>query len=468
MPKAEKCVKNHVQPYISSILDALMSPTSRGFSEVREVFFREIVEMNKNVINEGGQEKLGEYMEKISMLAFHPVKMQSCYEKMDELQLEGLQQRFDVSSPAVFVQRAQILMREQMDNAVYTFEQLLHQSLESSADKEDLCKAIQRIQDRVIKKYDYDSSTVRKKFFREALLQIIIPYMLKKLGPSCKAELPKFQELIFEDFSKFILVENIFEEVVLQSVMKDIMLAVKEAAVQRRHNLFRDSMVLTNSDPSLHLLGDGPSIDWESQYGGALEEPDSADLPVTEKRRRMKQVVSMIQLEGNPPLPHESCLEVPTEEGIPEEQEPEVGAEPEVPTSPDSIHQIRDLINPVVTLETSVPAADSPPLTNGTVSQPGQKQERQEEQKADHALACLEQPSSVTSHDDSGFQSPAREEAGDEQAQPITKDPAPVGETTVVLAEGEVTLDAKVADPSSDRETREEVSGETSPEDPGC
>lgn len=37
-------------------------------------------------------------------------------------------------------------------------------------------------------------------------------------------ELPRFQELIFEDFSRFILVENIFEEVVLHSVMKDIMM----------------------------------------------------------------------------------------------------------------------------------------------------------------------------------------------------------------------------------------------------
>lgn len=37
-------------------------------------------------------------------------------------------------------------------------------------------------------------------------------------------ELPCFQELIFEDFSRFILVENIFEEVVLLSVMKDIMM----------------------------------------------------------------------------------------------------------------------------------------------------------------------------------------------------------------------------------------------------
>lgn len=30
--------------------------------------------------------------------------------------------------------------------------------------------------------------------------------------------------MIFEDFSRFILVENIFEEVVLHSVMKDIMM----------------------------------------------------------------------------------------------------------------------------------------------------------------------------------------------------------------------------------------------------
>lgn len=37
-------------------------------------------------------------------------------------------------------------------------------------------------------------------------------------------ELPRFKELIFEDFSKFLLVENLYEEVVLQSVSKDIMM----------------------------------------------------------------------------------------------------------------------------------------------------------------------------------------------------------------------------------------------------
>ncbi|XP_027889806.1 protein Niban 2b [Xiphophorus couchianus] len=309
LPKAEKLLKVSIQPYISSILDALMEPTSRGFFEVRDVFFRELVDMSKNSLNNGTKETVAQHMEKISMLAFHPVKMQSCYEKVEQLSLEGLQQRFDVSSPSVFVQRAQILMRKQMDDAVYTFEQILHQSLESQG-TEDLCNTIQRCQDRVIKKFDYDSSTVRKRFFREALLQIFIPYMLKQLTPSCASELPRFQELIFEDFSRFILVENIFEEVVLHSVMKDIMMAVKEAAVQRRHNLYRDSIVLSNSDPSLQLLGESPSIDWAEKYGGKQEEGEEleevsegvGESSESQRIRRVKQVVSMIQVEGSSEL----------------------------------------------------------------------------------------------------------------------------------------------------------------------
>lgn len=60
MPKAEACVRNKVQPCIPSILDALMGPTSGGFSEVRDLFFKEIVEINKNTLNEEGKQKLGE------------------------------------------------------------------------------------------------------------------------------------------------------------------------------------------------------------------------------------------------------------------------------------------------------------------------------------------------------------------------------------------------------------------------
>ncbi|KAM9463745.1 protein Niban 2-like isoform 1-T1 [Salvelinus alpinus] len=376
LPKAEKLLTVSIQPYISSILEALMEPTSRGFSQVRDVFFRELVDLSKNTLNDATKEKVGEHMEKISMLAFHPVKMQSCYEKVEDLSLDGLQQRFDVSSPSVFVQRAQILMREQMDDAVYTFEQIFHQSLEDQG-PEGLCKNIQRCQDRVIKKFDYDSSTVRKRFFREALLQIFIPYMLKQLTPSISSELPRFQELIFEDFSRFILVENIFEEVVLHSVMKDIMMAVKEAAVQRRHNLYRDSIVLTSSDPNLHLLGDNPAIDWAGEYGTGQEEVDREETGdstggAAQRRRRMKQVVSMIQLDGSPILVNESYLDIPMVDSIPEEEGVDQNTDA---SSPESVHQEPAKVNgtslkgkrkapPPPVQPENIP---SPALTNGSV-----------------------------------------------------------------------------------------------------
>lgn len=59
-PKAEKLLKVSIQPYIGSILEALMEPTSRGFSEVRDLFFKELVDMSKNTINEGTTETVAQ------------------------------------------------------------------------------------------------------------------------------------------------------------------------------------------------------------------------------------------------------------------------------------------------------------------------------------------------------------------------------------------------------------------------
>uniref|UniRef100_A0A4W6FFN6 Niban apoptosis regulator 2a n=1 Tax=Lates calcarifer TaxID=8187 RepID=A0A4W6FFN6_LATCA len=427
LPKAEQLLRTNIQPYISSILEALMEPTSRGFSEVRDVFFKELVEISKNSLNGGGKEKLGEHMERLSMLAFHPVKMQSCYEKVEQLNLEGLQQRFDVSSPSVFVSRAQILMREQMDNAVYTFEQLLNQSLEAQGEN-DMCKTIQRCQDRVLKKYDYDSSTVRKKFFREALLQIIIPYMLQQLSPSCSPELPPFKELIFEDFSRFLLVENMYEEVVLQSVTKDIMMAVKEAAVQRRHNLYRDSIILTNSDPQ---PAPGPAGD--STDGGSFG-------------RRRKQVVSMIQLDGVP-LPYESMS------GSSRKSRAILPMGLEVTTGTITMEDgVQEEVTHVTTVVEDVPRKSPRDKTSPqTILQQlmgGKKQEADKEHQKEAAIQETETaaqedntgpiaevsatesdsesspPPPVTtdssSRDDSGFQSPTSEELDEGVSQPIT------------------------------------------------
>lgn len=147
--------------------------------------------------------------------------------------------------------------------------------------------------------------------------------------------------------------------------------AVKEAAIQRRHNLYRDSIILSNSDPNLLLLGEAAPVDWASKFGGSEGEGpgdgDGDDGRASEKRR--KQVVSMIQLDGVP-LPYESCQEVPGVELIPEEEaETSGGREDEHgggPKSPDSVYEIRDLIDPVVEMMVSNPEESQSDATNET------------------------------------------------------------------------------------------------------
>ncbi|XP_062873709.1 protein Niban 2b [Trichomycterus rosablanca] len=450
LPKAEKLLKVSIEPYINSILEALMEPTSRGFFEVRDVFFRELVDMNKNLLNGGSKEKLGEYMEKVSMLAFHPVKMQCCYEKVEQLSLEGLQQRFDVTSPSVFVQRAQILMREQMDDAVYTFEQLLHQSLEGQ-EGEGLCKTIQRCQDRVIKKFDYDSSTVRKRFFREALLQIFIPYMLKQLHPSCSADLPHFQELIFEDFSRFILVENIFEEVILHTVMKDIMMAVKEAAVQRKHNLYRDSIVLNNSDPALHLLGENPQIDWAEEFSKQEVDGGKGGEAEGHKKRRMKQIVSMIQVDGTT-LPHESCMEVPGVQDIPEEpgedasnDQPSTAPEKKAPSTKDEVN--------------GPPSENSAPVVPNGNTPKEEKETEEPKPKAQDSESKQAIESAIQQIEDAVQEAESEQSA--EGGNPKKNEPAAHTDTESPSAEVETSANQENhAAPSSTEESKSPVEGE--------
>lgn len=143
---------------------------------------------------------------------------------------------------------------------------------------------------------------------------------------------------------------------------------MKEAAVQRRHNLYRDSLILTNSDPNLQLLGENPSVEWSTKFGGDEVEGsvDAAEVKEGSSSRRRKQVVSMIQLDGVP-LPYESCLEVPGVELIPEENAEMTGGKDggkanedldlsDDPKSPDSVNEIRGLINPM--LEMVLPASE--------------------------------------------------------------------------------------------------------------
>ncbi|XP_038270047.1 protein Niban 1 isoform X2 [Dermochelys coriacea] len=241
---AEKCCTENIQPFLPSILEELMGPVSSGFSEVRLLFEKEVNEIFQDFQKTNDATKLKENLEQLMNLPFNSVKMEPCYLKVHLLQepLQDLKSRFKFYHTDFVVQRTQNFMQELMENAVYTFEQLL--SLSSQGDTVKISTAIEKVKLRVLKQYDYDSSTIRKKIFQEALVQITLPTMQKTLASACKPELQKYEQYIFADYTRVIQVENVYEEILFQTLLDETLKVIKEAAILKKHNLFEDNVNL--------------------------------------------------------------------------------------------------------------------------------------------------------------------------------------------------------------------------------
>ncbi|XP_027977376.1 protein Niban [Eumetopias jubatus] len=247
---AERSCAESVQPFLASILEELMGPVSSGFSEVRSLFEKEVDELNQNFQTTKDSAQLKEHLDQLMNLPLDSMKMEPCYSKVNLLQerLQDLKSRFRFPHVDLVVQRTQNDMQELMENAVFTFEQLLSPHLQGEASKTAV--AIEKVKLRVLKQYDYDSSTIRKRIFQEALVQITLPTVQKALASTCKPELQKYEQFIFADHTNMIHVENVYEEILHQSLLDETLKVIKEAAVLKKHNLFEDNMALPSESVS--------------------------------------------------------------------------------------------------------------------------------------------------------------------------------------------------------------------------
>lgn len=247
---AEKTCGESVQPFLASILEELMGPVSSGFSEVRSLFEKEVDELSQSFQTTKDSIQLKEHLDQLMNLPLDSVKMEPCYTKVNLLQegLQDLQSRFRFPHVDLVVQRTQNYMQELMENAVFTFEQLLFPHLQGEASR--TAAAIEKVKLRVLKQYDYDSSTIRKKIFQEALVQITLPTMQKALASTCKPELQKYEQFIFADHTNMIHVENVYEEILYQILLDETLKVIQEAAILKKHNLFEDNMALPSESVS--------------------------------------------------------------------------------------------------------------------------------------------------------------------------------------------------------------------------
>ncbi|KAI1891482.1 hypothetical protein AGOR_G00144270 [Albula goreensis] len=232
---AVKFCSEHVQPYLASILEELMGPISAGFQEVRVLCERQMDQLCRDFPESRSNEE-----QKLALEQLRKSSLQGCYQHVDVLQdqLQELHSRYNFSNCSGLVHSTQIDMQQLMENALFTFEMLLRTALKDNPAKPG--SALEKAKHRVLKQYDYDSSTVRKRIFQQALLDITLPVVKKNLAPTFKTELQAYDEYIFADSSNFIQVENVYEDILLQTLESEVRKVVKEAASLKKHNLFMD------------------------------------------------------------------------------------------------------------------------------------------------------------------------------------------------------------------------------------
>uniref|UniRef100_A0A8C2Z3J1 Niban apoptosis regulator 1a n=1 Tax=Cyclopterus lumpus TaxID=8103 RepID=A0A8C2Z3J1_CYCLU len=233
--RAEKLCSESVQPYLASVLEELMEPVSSGFLEGRQLSEHAMDQVCQDVLQLVNKEEL-----KKALADMARPNMLGCYQKIGSLQekLQHLQERFGFSNISGVIHSAQIDLQQLAENTAYTFEQLLNKAVQDNPDNPG--SAIEKAKHRVLKQYDYDSSTVRKRISREALVSITLPFIKKNLA-SCKPELQGLEQSVDADHTNYIHVENVYESILLQSLDKEVIKVVKEAASLKKYNLFTDS-----------------------------------------------------------------------------------------------------------------------------------------------------------------------------------------------------------------------------------
>ncbi|XP_030061756.1 protein Niban 1 [Microcaecilia unicolor] len=311
---AEKCCAENIQPFLASVLEELMGPVSSGFNEVRSLFENEVSEISQNFQATNDAAQLKERLSQLANLPSNSKKMEPCYLKVNLLreQLQDLKSRFKFYCIDFVVQRTQNYMQELMENAVFTFEQLLSHTLKGDSSKTAV--AIEKVKLRVLKQYDYDSSTTRKKIFQEALVQITLPTLQKTIASTCKPELQKFEQFIFADYTNVIQVENVYEEILLQMLLDEAVKVIQEAASLKKHNLFEDNAHLTCESVS-------SLTDLKTPSGSAQASPAKMQTPLkasSDNNTSAEDVFADQEKHSNDQEPNNFIAEKPDAETLPD------------------------------------------------------------------------------------------------------------------------------------------------------
>uniref|UniRef100_A0A8C2Z1V0 Niban 1/2/3 domain-containing protein n=2 Tax=Cyclopterus lumpus TaxID=8103 RepID=A0A8C2Z1V0_CYCLU len=245
--EAEKVCSQSVAPYMSSILEALTENISAGIQGMQHTLHT----LMDFTHTHGGPEETEKALSPLRSISLDP-----CYRQVENLteKLGDLKQRFGLSSTQRLVHSTHLEMEKLSDSAVYTLQLFLQAS--ARLQPSQIPVQMERDKERVRKQLDYDSRVVQRRLYQEALLEITLPALTRKMDGRWMSELQQFEQYIFSDYCSFILVHNVYDDVLRKILSQEIETVVQEAASKKSNSLSLDTEHLTFSRYS--LLGETP------------------------------------------------------------------------------------------------------------------------------------------------------------------------------------------------------------------
>uniref|UniRef100_A0A8B9HDP7 Niban apoptosis regulator 1b n=1 Tax=Astyanax mexicanus TaxID=7994 RepID=A0A8B9HDP7_ASTMX len=335
---AVKFCSESVAPYLASILEELMGPVSSGFQAVRQRLEAELSRVCRDFTPGGGPEELTKTLDEVGR-----AQLEDCYQHVTVLkeQLQELRNRFKFSNSTLLVHTTQSHMQQVG----------LRVQLGTITGSDGLTT-----------QYDYDSSTVRKKIFQDALVDITLPAIRRNLAPSCKTELQNYEQHIFADYTNFIQVENVYEDLLLNILNNEVNKVVKEAASLKKNNLFVDST-------DLQCISQSSLNDSRTPPLSAPSSPSKVPLTRKPEENTTSPLVgngcleSQSKKQSNQDIPAEENQEIPAEASSPGDSSPacEVAA---TASEAESKTEVSAAVDPsLVPCDTSADKPDVAPST---------------------------------------------------------------------------------------------------------
>ncbi|XP_037314466.2 protein Niban 1-like [Pungitius pungitius] len=263
--EAESVCSESVAPFMSSILEVLTESISAGIQQMQLTLQTQMDVIHTN----GGAEDTNK-----ALSPLHSISLDACHKQVEKLpeKLVDLKHRFGLSSTQRLVHSAHLEMEKLLDSAVYTLELFLQSS--ATLQPSQIPVKTKRAKERVLKQLDYDSRVVQRRLYQDALLEITLPALTRKMDIKWLSELQQFEQYIFSDYSSFILVHNVYDDVLRKILIKEIETVVQDAAHKNSNSLSLDPSDLSFSRYS--LLGEEPPRTDPASLAAATQDSSSS------------------------------------------------------------------------------------------------------------------------------------------------------------------------------------------------